>query len=138
MKARVIGSKPKIFSPEVRPGSSKRAYGFRVEDEARTYLEAQGLRFLEARFLVRVGEIDLIFLDARELVFVEVRARTSRSLQSARESVDGKKLRRIRLAVQIYLQRRSREIANLDVRSLRLDVLGFDGHEFSWWKNQEF
>ncbi|POF59928.1 YraN family protein, partial [Vibrio vulnificus] len=40
---------------------SRRAIGNQYESLAKEYLQRQGLRFIEANFTTKVGEIDLIF-----------------------------------------------------------------------------
>ena len=50
---------------------------------AKRYLKNQGLRFLDANFSFRVGEIDLIMHDLDTTVFVEVRYRKNSLYGSA-------------------------------------------------------
>ncbi len=52
---------------------SRRAIGNQYESLAKEYLQRQGLRFIEANFTTKVGEIDLIFKEAQTIVFVEVK-----------------------------------------------------------------
>ena len=47
------------------------------EAQARRWLEGKGLRFIAANVNERGGEIDLIMLEGRTTVFVEVRYRRS-------------------------------------------------------------
>ncbi|MGY6214346.1 YraN family protein [Methylolobus aquaticus] len=77
--------------------------GQRAEEQARDFLERQGLRFLERNFRARVGEIDLIMDDAGTRVFVEVRFRRNRRYGGALESVDRKKRARLLATAQWYL-----------------------------------
>ena len=51
--------------------------GRRFERLARDFLVGQGLRFVEASFASRFGEIDLIMLEGRVLVLVEEKYRSS-------------------------------------------------------------
>jgi putative endonuclease len=77
--------------------------GRQAEDSALAYLEKKGLRLVERNFLCRGGEIDLIMLDGVQLVFVEVRFRSSNRFGSAAESVDWRKQARITRAASWYL-----------------------------------
>jgi len=97
--------------------------GQAAEDLARLYLEARGLRGVAANFRTRRGEIDLIMKDRDELVFVEVRARTSSRFGSAAESITAAKIRRIQSAANAYLQ--SRRLYNS--ARCRFDVVTIDG-----------
>lgn len=76
-----------------------------AEDAAREYLLGQGLRVLAENYSVRGGEIDLIMLDGEETVFVEVRQRAGSAYGTAAESIDARKLARLRRAARTYLLR---------------------------------
>lgn len=79
--------------------------GAEAEQAAADYLVAQGLRLIERNFRCRGGEIDLIMQDGSTLVFVEVRARSSRAFGGAAESITAVKQSRIILAARHYLAR---------------------------------
>ena len=64
------------------------------------------MRILECGFRIRGGEIDLIAEDGDELVFVEVKARSSSSFGDPLEAVTPVKCRRIIRAASVYLQAR--------------------------------
>jgi putative endonuclease len=59
------------------PGEVKRrkSLGNAGESIARKYLESKGYRILESNFRRRSGEIDIVALDRRILVFCEVKTR---------------------------------------------------------------
>lgn len=74
---------------------NKRRVGAQYEDLAARCLEEKGYRILERNYRCRQGEIDLIALDGRCLVFVEVKyCRDGRSGDPA-EAVNFRKQRRI-------------------------------------------
>ena len=68
---------------------SKRSLGDIKEQQAKEYLQTQGLQFVEQNFNCKLGEIDLIFSDpkANILVFVEVKFRSSDQFGGAAASV---------------------------------------------------
>ncbi len=109
------------------------AQGAAAEDLALAYLEQRGLRLLQRNYRVargpraRGGEIDLVMRDATgTLVFVEVRARSSRSRGGAAASVTTAKQRSLILAAQHYL-------AGLTVLPrCRFDVVAIDGESLQW------
>ncbi|HOL99680.1 MAG: YraN family protein [Limnochordia bacterium] len=107
--------------------------GRRFERLARDFLVSQGLRFVEANFATRFGEIDLIMLDGRVLVFVEVKYRSSERFGTSLEQVTQGKIRRIKLAAQAYLQAYPAQ-----VEAVRFDVVGISpegkGYRFKWVK----
>lgn len=61
------------------------------EDMATEYLNKKGYKILERNFECRQGEIDIIALDKDEIVFVEVKTRTSKKYGLAAEAVDENK-----------------------------------------------
>lgn len=95
--------------------------GKRAEDRAAAFLQAKGLVIVERNFAAKVGEIDIIAKDGDELVFVEVRARSSRGFGGAAASVDAGKRRRVTRAARVWLQARGWEGA------CRFDVVALDG-----------
>jgi putative endonuclease len=68
------------------------------------YLQRRGYTIVDRNFRVRGGEIDIVALHDGALVFVEVRARTGMRVVAADETVDVRKLGRIMLAADAFLQ----------------------------------
>ena len=75
------------------------------EGMAADYLIARGLLILDKNVRTPYGEIDLVASDpdARTLVFVEVKTRTSESFGRIDESIDRRKLERLSLAISRYV-----------------------------------
>lgn len=71
------------------------------------------------------GEIDIVAYDPREgeLVFVEVKSRSSRIFGWPEESVDARKRRRLRHAANIYLVRNAQGFRHyrFDIVALEMD-----------------
>ena len=65
------------------------------EQDARSYLESKGMRFVTANWRCLVGELDLVMLDRNELVFVEVKARNGEFAGRAEEAVGKAKSRKL-------------------------------------------
>lgn len=79
-----------------------RLFGDRGEQEAARYLRCQGLRVLHRGYRTQHGEIDLIALDGKVIVFVEVKARRQ---GSPAEAVTPEKQRRLTLAALHFLKK---------------------------------
>lgn len=77
--------------------------GKQAEVLAARFLERQGLRVLTQNFHCRGGEIDLVCLDRKVLVFVEVRLRRNAGYGGAAASITLSKQARIILAARHYL-----------------------------------
>lgn len=76
----------------------KRLNGTEAEQLALAFLQSKGLVLVAKNFRTRRGEIDLIMLDNKVLVFVEVRFRSSISFGSAEESITAQKCHRLTAA----------------------------------------
>ncbi len=103
--------------------------GAAAEARARAHLAAHGLRFVAANVRYRLGEIDLVMMDADTLVFVEVRARASMRFGGAAASVDSRKQAKLRRAAAIYLQQ---HFGSHEWPACRFDVVAFEGGAPSW------
>ena len=80
---------------------AKDVLGRSGEQAAADYLESCGLRILDRNWRCAVGEIDIVAVDRRTLVVVEVKSRTGTRCGSPLEAVTRAKRARLRrLAVQ--------------------------------------
>ena len=77
--------------------------GDHAEQLAAAFLQKQGLKLLEQNYRCRFGEIDLILLDKKTLVFAEVRLRTNQNFGGAASSITAQKQTRIVHTAQHYL-----------------------------------
>ena len=92
--------------------------GHWAEDQALAYLQAQGLRLLSRNFRCRLGEIDLVMADGREIVFVEVRFRRTATFGEGFETVTPAKQRKLLGAARAYIARHA-----FDNTPCRFDVV---------------
>jgi putative endonuclease len=105
--------------------------GQRLEQLAAHYLQNQGLVLLEKNYRCRFGEIDLILQDGATLVFAEVRYRRNDRFGGAKASITTAKQRRIMLAAQHYLSKRSLKACRFDAVLLN----GTQTSEIEWIRN---
>jgi putative endonuclease len=98
--------------------SRSRSLGVAGEAEAARWLRGAGLTIVGTGFRARCGEIDVIAEDGREVVFVEVKTRTSDAFGTPAESVTRLKRVRIVRAASVFLVR-----AGWTDRPCRFDVL---------------
>ena len=110
-------------SETVWAGLKRGQRGSRAEQLARQFLEQQGLRFRQANFRCKRGEIDLIMQDGETLVFVEVRYRSNSRFGSAAETVDRHKQRKLVTTALFYLQNNP----VLAQQASRFDVIAING-----------
>lgn len=74
------------------------------ENIATNYLEKQKYKIIERNFRCKSGEIDIIVYDesTEEIVFVEVKARTSIKYGTPKEAVEKIKQKHIKLVASYY------------------------------------
>lgn len=105
--------------------ASTRQIGDKGEAAAADYLDAEGYRIMDRNYRFGHNEVDLVCFDpdARagrgELVFVEVKTRSSLGFGAPDEAVDAKKQEHLAAVAQAYLYERKREGT-----AARFDVVG--------------
>lgn len=86
-----------------RRDNSRTTTGQLYENHALDYLKARGLRLVERNYHCRLGEIDLIMLDADMLVFIEVKYRRRSDYGDSVEQVTSRKRQKLRNSARLYL-----------------------------------
>lgn len=81
------------------------------------FLRQQGYRILERNFRTKCGEIDIIARKKNQLVFIEVKTRSSSNFGLPEEAVTEKKLFHLRRCVEFYLLKKKLKV------SYRLEIL---------------
>ncbi|HEX4414703.1 MAG TPA: YraN family protein [Lacipirellulaceae bacterium] len=84
--------------------SSNESLGHRGEHAAARFLKRQGMRIIERGYDSPLGEIDIIAVDDRTVVFVEVKTRTSGDAGHPTEAIDRTKQRRMTQAALAFLK----------------------------------
>jgi putative endonuclease len=82
----------------------KKSLGQRGEDAATRYLKRRGYRILARSLDSRLGELDIIAVDGRTIVFVEVKTRSSMDAGHPTEAIDPRKEQRMTQAALAYLK----------------------------------
>jgi len=100
---------------------SNKDKGSAGEALAAHYLEDLGFRILERNFRFGRGEIDLVAEDGRELVFVEVKWRRTRSYGRPEDAISPWKERQLQMVAEGYLFRHG-----IENRPCRFDVIAID------------
>ena len=97
----------------------KQILGQEGERIAEIYLRKKGYRVVERNYRCPVGELDLILLDRRVVVFVEVKTRTDDRFGAPLESVGPRKQKKMIKTALFFLTRH-----RLHNRDARFDVVG--------------
>jgi putative endonuclease len=97
----------------------RKRLGAEGERAAEGLLRREGYRVLARNYRCPLGEIDLVALDGRTVVFVEVKTRTDESFGDPLEAVGARKQRQIARVAEYYLSAH-----RLAEREARFDVVG--------------
>ena len=112
---------------------SASASGRRAEDAAAEYLVSLGYRVLTRNLRGRGGEIDIVAQEDQTYVFVEVKARATRTFGTALGAVDGRKRRHMRAIAEDYLQIVAPNArARFDVVTVEPSGLALYRNAFTW------
>jgi len=84
------------------------------------FLRRKGYKIIARNFSSPVGEIDIIARQGREMVFIEVKARSSPDFGWPEEAISREKIKHLFRAAQFYIKRNahSEEIFRFDVVSI--------------------
>lgn len=106
--------------------NQKQSLGKEGERIAERYLKKKGYRLVERNYRCPAGELDLIALDRRVIVFVEVKTRSGDRFGVPLESVHQRKQQKMIKTALFFLSQH-----RLHHREARFDVLGisFSGLE---------
>jgi len=103
----------------MKPSLHKQRLGKLGEDFACSFLKKKGFRILERNFRKRYGELDIVALYGKILVFVEVKTRVGYEFGTPEEAVTPWKLREVVRMAQFY-----KSLHPELPESLRIDVIG--------------
>lgn len=108
---------------------ARQELGSKGEDVACLYLEHKGMEIIERNWKCQYGEADIITQDADELVFIEVKARTSEDKGLPEEAITYKKRQRYERIALEYLF--SRDLPSMRIRfDVIALVLNHEGKAF--------
>lgn len=92
---------------------------------------------MDRNFRCRSGEIDLIMQEGSTIVFVEVRLRRGGRFGTAIESIDSRKLRKIRSAAAFWLRRSGAGSARTRIDAVTLDGSDSQTARIDWLRGIE-
>ncbi|MCL2916256.1 YraN family protein [Shewanella corallii] len=97
-----------------------------AEQQAKAYLEQQGLKWVESNVRYPFGELDLVMREGQNWVFVEVKYRASANFGGAISAVGPRKQQRLRKAANHYLQLHRIQAP------CRFDLVAIEGKHIQW------
>ena len=110
----------------------KTEIGKKAEELACKYLISNGLNIIDMNFkALPYGEIDIIALENKTIVFIEVKYRKNHSFGYAEEMVNIKKQEKIINTAQMFLL----QFEKYQNYECRFDVVAINKNDISWYKS---
>lgn len=85
--------------------NTKTEIGKKGEEMAVAYLRKRGFKIIATNWHFHHLEIDIIAQDGNELVFVEVKTRTSAAFGNPEDAISNQKIKRILDAAEAYIEK---------------------------------
>jgi len=98
--------------------TDKQILGKRGEDVAVTFLESKDIQILERNYHFMKAEIDIVAYNGRQIIFAEVKTRTSTKFGEPEEAVSEKKKKNMYAAAEAWLYERK-----MDGAPVRFDII---------------
>jgi putative endonuclease len=99
--------------------AERQQLGAAGERAAERCVRQRGYAILARNYRCRLGEVDLVALDGRTVVFIEVKTRCGTLVDAALDAVDSRKQRQIARVAEHYVTTH-----RLEDRDVRFDVVG--------------
>ena len=115
----------------VYSGLKARFNGIRAEHRARQYLVKRGLTFVGRNYNTKFGEIDLIFKDGQQIVFVEVKSRQDAQQGMAHEYYNQQKQQKLIKTIETYFINQGQ---NPHMMNFRLDLVAITEQQIDWYR----
>lgn len=100
------------------------------EEIAKKFLEDKGMVWIESNYENKIGEIDLIFIDEKWLVFVEVKYKTNDRLGIPEEMISQNKINQIKRVAESYIY-----LFHPKQEKFRIDAVCILGPDIKYYPN---
>ena len=115
--------------------TARQQAGDHYERAAWHLVQQAGCQLLGRQLACPLGELDLVVREGDNLVFIEVRQRTSRHFGGAAASVSTRKQQRFLRAAQWWLPSLVRRHFSQRMPTYRLDVIAFEPEGAVWYRD---
>ncbi len=114
-------------------GMNRKAFGAGGEDVACDHLRGKRYKIISRNYRCWIGEVDIVALRGKTLVFCEVKARNNREFGEPFEAVTKHKQKRLRRLAESYLQSTQNDSSiprDLDYRFDVISIVFNQNNEF--------
>jgi len=95
------------------------------EEQAAKYLTKRKYKIVTRNFKTIFGEVDIIARNKKEIVFVEVKTRSSKSFATPAEFVDNEKISRITRVAEFFIKHYKCQLSpRIDVIEVYISITG--------------
>ena len=95
------------------------------EEQAAKYLKKRKYRIVTRNFKTIFGEVDIVARNKNEIVFVEVKTRSSKSFATPAEFVDNEKISRITRVAEFFIKHYKCQLSpRIDVIEVYISITG--------------
>ena len=95
------------------------------EEQAAKYLKKRKYKIVTRNFKTIFGEVDIIARNKKEIVFVEVKTRSSKSFATPAEFVDNEKISRITHVAEFFIKHYKCQLSpRIDVIEVYISLTG--------------
>lgn len=115
-------------------GLDKLALGKKGENLAEKFLFQQGLKILSRNYRTSQGELDIIAQSRQEIIFVEVKTRSSQKFGSPVEAVNHRKQEKLKQVAQAYLTAHRLENCPIRFDVVAIEVFPQGESKIEWLK----
>ncbi len=118
---------------------NSRETGKMGEEFASLYLSKNGINIIDRNYFSKFGEIDLIGIENKTIIFIEVRLRSTKDFGLPFESITKSKLHKLEKTILGYLS--EKEYGDYDCRFDIISLIYNENEEnfcVEWLKNQDF
>jgi putative endonuclease len=106
------------------------------EELAQKYLKNRGINIIEKNYRTQFGEIDIIGFENEDLVFFEVKTRSSIRFGYPEEAVNSKKIEKIEMVANEYLDKLASSDLNWRIDSIAIIRNPYNlKYQIKWFKN---
>ncbi|MCM8766734.1 MAG: YraN family protein [Candidatus Omnitrophica bacterium] len=90
------------------------------EEKGIEFLKRNGYKIIERNYKTKIGEIDIIAKKEKQIIFIEVKTRSSDNYGFPEEAVNQRKLKKIEKVAYLYLKSKK---TNLPIRFEVLSII---------------
>jgi putative endonuclease len=117
-----------------------RSVGKFGEQIAENFLKKNGINIIKKNYFSKFGEIDLIGIEKKTIIFIEVKYRKNNNFGFPVDSINDKKIDKINKTAEMFLYENENDYNDFECRFDIISIISNnnDDYDIEWLKNQYF